>query len=148
MHQRSFFNQILLFTCWQCRIICSIFYKTLPINQFIKHRIFATWNIFLNSYYFQNFWFTDNSFNLWIMSRKLWYHKYTLKMYTLLKIENNSPWVILTHTPEKTHLLTLELIFISSSWRVYVYMKFDNKTETIEWYKKHSFFATFILHSF
>ena len=30
-----------------------------------------------------------------------------------------------THFREKMHLLSLELIFISSSWRVYMYIKFN-----------------------
>ena len=51
--------------------------------------------------------------------------QYTLKKCSLLKIENNSSWVDLAHFPEKTHLLSLELIFVSSSWRVYMYIKFN-----------------------
>ena len=45
---------------------------------------------------------------------------------TLLKwrIENTSPWVDFPHHLEKMHLLTIELIFISSSWRIYMHMKF------------------------
>ena len=34
--------------------------------------------------------------------------------------ENNSSWVDFSHFSEKTHLLALELIFISWSWRVYI----------------------------
>ena len=43
---------------------------------------------------------------------------YTIKKCLLLKIENKSVWVNLTHFQEKTHLFALELIFISSSRRV------------------------------
>ena len=49
----------------------------------------------------------------------------TLKKCLLLKIENNLSWVIFTHFREKTYLLALELIFVSSNWRVYMYIKFD-----------------------
>ena len=62
-----------------------------------------------------------------------WYHLeiscfyeksfYILKKCSLLKIENNSSWVNFTHFRKKTLLLTLELIFISSSWRVYMYRR-------------------------
>ena len=51
--------------------------------------------------------------------------KYILKMCTYLKIENYSSWVNFTHCQGKTHHLTLEFIFISSSWRVYMHIKFD-----------------------
>ena len=50
---------------------------------------------------------------------------YILKMRPLLKIENNSSWVNLTHFRGKTHLLALELIFVSSSRRVHMHIKFD-----------------------
>ena len=43
---------------------------------------------------------------------------YTLKKCSVLKIENNSTWVNFTHFREKTNLLALELILISSGWRV------------------------------
>ena len=39
------------------------------------------------------------------------------------------------------HLLALELIFVSSSWRVYMYIKFDIQNERLEGYKKRSIFA-------
>ena len=52
------------------------------------------------------------------------YDSCTLKMCSLLKIENNSSWVNFTHFREKTHLLALELIFVSSSWQVYMNIKF------------------------
>ena len=42
---------------------------------------------------------------------------------------------------EKTHLLTFKLILISSSWRVYMHIKFDIWNERLEWYKKLSMFA-------
>ena len=48
-----------------------------------------------------------------------------LKSVSLLNIENNSSWVNFTHFREKTHFLTLKMIFISLSWRVYMYIKFD-----------------------
>ena len=51
--------------------------------------------------------------------------RYTLKKCSLLKTENNSSWVNFTHFLEKTDLLALELIFISSSWQVYMHIKFD-----------------------
>ena len=43
---------------------------------------------------------------------------YTLKKCSLFKVKNNSSWVNFTHFREITHLLSLELIFISPSWRV------------------------------
>ena len=49
----------------------------------------------------------------------------TLKVCALLKIENNSSEVNFTHFLEKTHSLAFELIFVSLSWRVYLYIKFD-----------------------
>ena len=55
--------------------------------------------------------------------------------------ENNSPWVNFSHFREKTHFLTLELIFVSSSWRIYMHMKFDIQDERLEWHKKHSIFT-------
>ena len=51
------------------------------------------------------------------------FYKYTLKMCSLLKIENNSSWVNFTYFREKTHALALEFIFISSSWSVYMHIK-------------------------
>ena len=36
----------------------------------------------------------------------------------------NSPWINFTHFQEKTLLLPLELIFINSSWQVYMCVKF------------------------
>ena len=72
-----------------------------------------------------------HSFQMWVIFKvkyTLLVHlkrKYTLlKICTLLKIDNNSPWVNLTHFLEKTHLRTLELIFISWSWRVCMHVKF------------------------
>ena len=50
---------------------------------------------------------------------------YTLRMCSIFKIENNLSWVNFTHFWEKMHLLAFELIFISSSWRVYMYIKFN-----------------------
>ena len=58
-------------------------------------------------------------------------------MCILAKIENNSPCVNFTHFLGKPPLLTLELIFISSSWRVDVHVKY----ERLEWYEKRSLFA-------
>ena len=50
---------------------------------------------------------------------------YILKMCSPLKIESNSSWVNFIHFREKTHFLALELIFVSSSWWVYIYIKFE-----------------------
>ena len=50
---------------------------------------------------------------------------YILKKCSLLNIENNSSWVYFTHFREKTRLLALELVFVSSRWRVYMHRKFD-----------------------
>ena len=41
----------------------------------------------------------------------------------------------------KTHLLAFQLIFVSSSWWVYMYVKLDIQNENLEWYKKRSMFA-------
>ena len=49
----------------------------------------------------------------------------TVKICTLLKVESNSPWVNFINFLDKKHLLSVELIFISSNWRVYMYLKFD-----------------------
>ena len=57
--------------------------------------------------------------------KKLKRIEYILKNCSLLKIENNSSWVDFNHSREKTHLLALELLFVISSWRVYLYIKFD-----------------------
>ena len=46
-------------------------------------------------------------------------------MICILKIKCNLFWVNFTHSLGKSHLLTLELIFISSSWRVRMHIKFD-----------------------
>ena len=43
----------------------------------------------------------------------------------LLKIENNSLWVNFPHFLEKMHILTFELIFISSRWWIHMHIKFD-----------------------
>ena len=63
--------------------------------------------------------------------------------YVLLKwkIENNSSWVNFTHSPEKTHLLTLELIFKSLNWRVYRYIKFVIENLRLKCYKKRLLFT-------
>ena len=69
---------------------------------------------------------------------------YLLKVWilcTLLKVENNSPWVNFINFLEKMKLLSLELIFISSCWWVYINIKFYIQNERIEWYKKLSLFA-------
>ena len=39
------------------------------------------------------------------------------------------------------YLLALELIFVSSSWWVYIYIKLDIKNEKLERHKKRSTFA-------
>ena len=65
---------------------------------------------------------------------------HSLKMFTL-KIEKNSSWVDFEYFREKMHFLALELIFASSSWRVYMYTEFDIWYEWLEWYKKRSSFA-------
>ena len=65
---------------------------------------------------------------------------YTRKKWSLLKVENNSSWVNLTHFREKTHLLALESIFVSSSYRFYAYIKFDTWNEKLQSYKKRSIF--------
>ena len=41
----------------------------------------------------------------------------------------------------ETHFLALELIFVTSSWGVYMHIKFDILNESLEWYKKRSIFA-------
>ena len=52
----------------------------------------------------------------------IWHHPTQIqKIKSILwkrKTDNNSPWVKFPHFLEKTHLLTLKLIFISSSWWV------------------------------
>ena len=53
--------------------------------------------------------------------------EYTLKKCSLLKIENNSSWVNFTHFREIIHLLALELIFVSLSWRVYMHINLTFK---------------------
>ena len=45
------------------------------------------------------------------------------------------------HFRAKTHLLGLELISVSSSWRVYIHIKFDIQNERLERYEKRSIFA-------
>ena len=47
----------------------------------------------------------------------------------------------------KTHLLALELIFIGSSWRVYMHIKFNNSNKRLEWYKKRSLFAKWAIQN-
>ena len=39
------------------------------------------------------------------------------------------------------HLLELDVIFVSSSWQVYMYIIFDIQNERLECYKKRSIFA-------
>ena len=39
------------------------------------------------------------------------------------------------------HFLAFELVFVSSSWRVYMYIKSDIQNESLEWYEKRSIFA-------
>ena len=65
----------------------------------------------------------------------------TLKNCSLLKIKNNTPSVNFINFREKTHLFALELIFVISSWRVYMHIKFDIQNENLEWYKKRSIFT-------
>ena len=57
--------------------------------------------------------------------------------------ENRLKWEKVRFFSEtnKTHHLALELIVVSSSWQVYMYIKFDIKNERLEWYKKRSTFA-------
>ena len=65
-----------------------------------------------------------------------------------LKIdENNLPRIDFTHFREKTHLLTIELIFVSASWLAYMYIKFDIYNERLEWYKKRSVFAKWAIQN-
>ena len=63
---------------------------------------------------------------------------FTLSMCSLLKIENNSSWVSSAHFREKMHFLALELIFVSSSWRFYMYIKLHIQNKRLKWYKKRS----------
>ena len=63
------------------------------------------------------------------------------KKCSFLKFKNKSSWVKFIHFQKKTHLLTFELIFVSSSWRIYMYIKFDIKNQRLELYKKCSLFA-------
>ena len=67
---------------------------------------------------------------------------------SLKEIENNSSWVNLTHFLEKTHLLPRELIFVSSSRRVYMYIKFDIWNGRLEWYKKRSVVAKWTIQNY
>ena len=61
----------------------------------------------------------------WVMSdiQKRWL--FVQRNSTLLKVEYNLSWVNFTHFLKKKYLLTLELIFFSSSWPVYRHIKFD-----------------------
>ena len=45
------------------------------------------------------------------------------------------------------HLLALELILVSSSWRVYIYIKFDIQNERLEGYEKRSIFAKWVIQN-
>ena len=63
---------------------------------------------------------------------------YTLKKGSFLKIKNNSSSVNLAHLWEKTHLLALEFIFVSSSGQVYMHIEFHILNEKLEWYKNLS----------
>ena len=64
---------------------------------------------------------------------------------TLLKIENNSSWVNFTHFWEKTHLSEFEMILVSSSWLLYVNIKFNIWNERLEWCKKRTIFYKWTL---
>ena len=66
---------------------------------------------------------------------------FTLKMCTLLNIENNLSWVNFIHFLEKSHLLTIDLIFISSNWRIHRYIKFDIHNKRLEWCKNRFLFT-------
>ena len=70
--------------------------------------------------FLQFYW---DSCEAWRCHEKI-FGAYTLKKCSLLKIENNSSRINFTHFREKTHLLAHELIFVSSSWRVYTHIKF------------------------
>ena len=74
-------------------------------------------------YFFQDFWKKDQTMlhcSILFTRGYLYFSALcTIKICTLLKIENNSLWVNFTYFLEKKDFLTLELIFIGSSWRVY-----------------------------
>ena len=62
-------------------------------------------------------------------------------MSRLLKIEKNSSCVNFTHLLQKMNLFTFELIFISSSWRLYLNIKVIILNKRLEWYKERSLLA-------
>ena len=72
---------------------------------------------------------------------------HTLKKCSFLKIGNNSFSVNFTHFWEKTHLLAFELLFVCSSWRVYMHIKFDILNKRLESYKKLSIFGKWAMQN-
>ena len=98
--------------------------------------------LYISKLSIQYFSFVIKMSNQFILPISLRYSNlYLLKMCTLLKLETDSPWVNFIHFLEKTHLHKLEFIFFSSSWGIYMYIKFYIQNERLEWYKKDSLFA-------
>ena len=99
----------------------------------------------------------DNASELFCMAylandERFLYHS-NFSFYVLIfYVHLNSPaWVdenqlmcemmLLLSEMSKTHFLAFELIFISSTWWVYLYIKFNISIERLEWDKKCSIFA-------
>ena len=100
---------------------CLIFVKI-----FVKIFIDETWQYSFQI--LQSFVFKTHSFCQKLLSNLILLITYLflyLSTFIRWKIENNSPWVNFTHSLEKRHLLTLELVFISTRWRVYMHIICD-----------------------
>ena len=81
------------------------------------------------------------------IKRDIWRYLFTLKMCSVLKIENKTSSVNMILFREQTHLLALELIFVSSNLRVYMDIKFNLWKKRLKWYKKRSVLAKWALQN-
>ena len=115
----------------------NTFTKISKTSFLVLHSTLPVWNIISSSNFnlkyhklafpsMTNEYFAKTLPDIRNSQQFFWVEKtYALKKCSLLKIENNSSWVNFTHFWEKTQILVLELIFISSCWRISMYIKFD-----------------------
>ena len=86
-----------------------------------------------------------------LTSQSLTIHKQSTENITKIKQTNenqlNCEKLRFSHFREKKHILALELIFISSSWRVYMRIKLNTSSESLEWHKKRSLFAKWAIQN-
>ena len=86
-------------------------------------------------------------YGAWHIMKERYFFNLIIKNIHSEKIETYSFCIHLTHFREKTHLLALELIFVSSCLRVYMYIKVDIQNKRLESHKKRSLFAKWAIQN-